>query len=125
MCTKNEQEYEGFENGEISEDDGIDEHHDDNLDPHFKVQPLPPEQRNYNHRVDGDGHVRVKNLSANWLPDITLEKEIGGTIYTISGSYEGTETLDRKWLRVLSHEMQKKWEAYIKQEAKTGDNHDI
>lgn len=48
-----------------------------------------------------DGHIRVKNLSAFWLPEFTLQKEINGTIYSVSGSYNGTETLDRKLLRIM------------------------
>ena len=37
----------------------------------------------------------VKNLSAYWLPDIRIEREIAGTVYAVTGSYEGTETLDK------------------------------
>lgn len=48
-----------------------------------------------------DGHIWVKNLSAFWLPEFTLQKEINGTIYSVSGSYNGTETLDRKLLRIM------------------------
>ena len=47
------------------------------------------------------GNIRVKNLSAYWLPEFKLQKVIGGTIYTVSGSYEGTETLDKKLERIL------------------------
>ena len=69
------------------------------------------ERRKNNHLIGIDGHIRVKNLSAYWLPDFTLQKVIGGTIYSISGSYEGIETLDRKLSRILSQG--------------TGDKHDI
>jgi hypothetical protein len=48
-----------------------------------------------------DGHLHVKDISSYWLPDIKLTRKIGGTIYTVSGSYEGTETLDRKLRRIL------------------------
>lgn len=48
-----------------------------------------------------DGHLHVKNLLGYWLPDVRLQRKIGGTVYTVSGSYEGTATLDRKLRRIL------------------------
>lgn len=30
--------------------------------------------------------------------------EIGGTEFTITGSYEGTETLDKKLKRIMQHQ---------------------
>ena len=48
-----------------------------------------------------DGHVRVKNLSAHWLPELTLQRRIGGTVYAITGTYDGTEPLDRKLERIM------------------------
>ena len=56
----------------------------------------------HNFWFDETGHIRVKNPSAFWLPEFTLQREIGGTIYTITGSYDGTETLDRKMERILT-----------------------
>ena len=49
-----------------------------------------------------DGHIRVKNLSAFWLPELTLQKEIGGTIYSISGTYDGMGMLDKKIERIAA-----------------------
>lgn len=40
-------------------------------------------------------------LSAFWLPDVKIVDEIGGTEYTVTGSYEGTETLDKKLHRIM------------------------
>ena len=51
--------------------------------------------------IQRDGQNRVKNLSAYWLPELTLCRKIGGTIYSVSGTYEGTETLDKKLGRIL------------------------
>ena len=48
-----------------------------------------------------DGRLRVKNLSAHWLPELTLQRRIDGTIYTITGSYDGIELLDRKLERIM------------------------
>lgn len=70
--------------------------------PYFKLEPLSPDRSKHNFWFDETGHIRVKNPSAFWLPEFTLQREIGGTIYTITGSYDGTETLDRKMERILT-----------------------
>ena len=44
---------------------------------------------------DAEGRLCVRNISAYWLPELTLRRKIGGTIYTVTGSYEGMEPLDR------------------------------
>ena len=69
---------------------------------YFKPEPLPPDRPKHNFWFDETGHIRVKNPSAFWLPEFTLQREIGGTIYTITGSYDGTESLDRKMERILT-----------------------
>lgn len=48
-----------------------------------------------------DGCLYVKNLSAHWLPELTLRRKIGGTTYSVTGTYEGTEMLDRKLKRIM------------------------
>jgi len=62
------------------------------------------ERHNPNRYIAEDGHIRVKNLSAYWLPDFTLQKVIGGTLYSVSGSYDGTETIDKKLHRILTQQ---------------------
>ena len=52
-------------------------------------------------RVDESGHITVRNLSAYWIPEIKVEREIHGTVYTVTGSSEGTEIPDRKLTRIL------------------------
>ena len=52
---------------------------------------------------DENGNIVVSNLSAWWLPEFTLRKKIGGTIYTVTGSYEGIETLDKKLERIVTY----------------------
>ena len=54
-----------------------------------------------NMKIDEAGHIVVKNLSAFWIPEIKIEREIHGTVYTITGSYEGTELPERKLTRIL------------------------
>ena len=51
---------------------------------------------------DHDGHLRVKNISAYWLPNFKLKREIGGTVYSITGSYDGIETLDKTLTRIFA-----------------------
>ena len=52
-------------------------------------------------RIDESGHIMVKNLSAYWIPEIRVEREIHGTVYTVTGSFEGNEILERKLTRIL------------------------
>ena len=88
--------------GETVEDEIINEFHFTNPDPYFKIHPVPPERRVSNYWTDEDGNIRVKNTSANWIPDANIEMEIGGTNYTVTGTYDGKETLDKKWRRILA-----------------------
>jgi hypothetical protein len=52
-------------------------------------------------KFDENGNIVVRNLSAFWLPELTIVDEIGGAEYTVTGSYEGTETLDKKLKRIM------------------------
>jgi len=54
-----------------------------------------------NMKTDEAGHIVVKNLSAFWIPEIKVEREIHGTVYTVTGSFDGTELPDRKLTRIL------------------------
>ncbi len=51
-------------------------------------------------------HIHVKNFSARWLPQLTLHRKIGGTIYSVTGTYEGTEALDKKLRRILEQSLE-------------------
>ena len=52
-------------------------------------------------RIDDAGHITVKNLSAYWIPEIKVEREIHGTIYTVTCSFEGNGFLEKKLTRIL------------------------
>ena len=54
-----------------------------------------------NVRINEAGHIVVKNLSAFWIPEIKVEREIHGTVYTVTGSFEGNELLEKKLTRIL------------------------
>ena len=54
-----------------------------------------------NVKINEAGHIVVKNLSAYWIPEIKVEREIHGTVYTVTGSFEGNEFLEKKLTRIL------------------------
>ena len=56
---------------------------------HFTSQP---ERSRW---IGADGHIHVKNLSDYWNPELTITEEISGTVYTVTGSFEGTDCLLR------------------------------
>ena len=95
-----EAEYlEMIESWEDDKDDGNDsipELYFSRPDPYAKRDPLSDGQRRYNYRIDEQGCIVVRNLDAWWIPEMKIIEEIDGTIYTVTGSYEGTEMLDQK-----------------------------
>ena len=72
-----------------------------NPDPYAKVEPRPDDAPKRNFTFDKKGNIVVKNPSAFWLPKVEIVDEIGGTEYTVTGSYDGEETLDRKLKRIM------------------------
>ena len=72
-----------------------------NPDPYAKVEPRPDDAPKRDFTFDEKGNIVVKNLSAFGLPDVKIVDEIGGTEYTVTVSYEGTETLDKKLHRIM------------------------
>lgn len=95
---------------EDSDHDEPTEYFFSNPDPYFKPELLPPDHPRHNFWFDEDGHIRVKNPSAFWLPEFTLQKEIGGTIYSVTGTYDGTETLNKKMERIMAEKFTEKLE---------------
>lgn len=51
--------------------------------------------------IDEHGNIVVATPLSNHIPSITLEREIGGTVYTITGSYDGKSTLPSKVVRLI------------------------
>lgn len=56
----------------------------------------------YRFRFDEVGRIHVRNLSAYWIPELTIMEEIGGTVYTVTGGYEGTENFVRRLERIAT-----------------------
>ena len=93
-------------------EEGIDEEEDveeipvfafTNSDPYAKMEPRPDDAPKRDVSFDEKGNIVVKNPSAYWLPEIKIVDEVGGTEYTVTGSYEGTETLDKKLKRIMEY----------------------
>lgn len=60
------------------------------------------EATEYRFRFDEAGRIPVRNLSAYWIPELTVTEEIGGTVYTVTGSYEGAESFVRRLERITA-----------------------
>ena len=87
-----------------TEADEIPGYHFINPDPYIKCAPLPQDHPRHRIRFNEEGHIIVKNPSACWFPDLTIQREIDGTIYSVAGSYDGSETLDKKLTRIMEQD---------------------
>ena len=74
-----------------------------NSDPYYRAERTPNGHDRHNIRFDEEGHIIVRNPSAYWLPEIKIEEEIDGTVYSVTGSYEGSASLDKKLARIMLH----------------------
>ena len=105
-----EAEYlEMIESWEDDKDDGNDsipELYFSRPDPYAKREPRQDDQPRRNYRIDEQGRIVVRNPSAWWIPEMKLMEEIDGTVYTVTGSYEGTEMLDQKLSRIMLHNLE-------------------
>lgn len=81
-----------------------------NVDPYMKPEPHLPDNVRHNFRFGEDGKIHVKNISAYWIPELTVTEEISGTIYTVTGSYVGTESFLRKPERITAKNFTEKAE---------------
>ena len=72
-----------------------------NPDPYAKVAPRTEDAPKRDFSFDENGNIVVKNPSAFWLPDVKIVEVIGGTEYTVTGSYDGEERLNRKLKRIM------------------------
>jgi len=68
----------------------------------IELTPAEPGQRLHTFWFGANGNIRVRNRSAYWIPEFSLTKQIGGTIYTVSGSYEGSRTFVRRLERLTT-----------------------
>ena len=82
----------------------------ENAAPEYRFSQQSKKQRCVNYWFDVDGRIHVKNLSAYWIPQLTITEEISGTLYTVTGSFEGTESLIRKLERITAKKFTEKVE---------------
>ena len=99
-----------IEEWEKTDHDEPAEYYFSNPDPYLKPQPLPPDHPRRNCYFNEDGHLCAKNLSAFWVPELTVTEVIHGTVYTVTGSYEGTESFVRKLERITNKKFAEKME---------------
>ena len=71
-------------------------------DPYQKHEPMQENRPRRNIRFDENGNIVVKNISANWILELAVTEEVSGTIYTVTGSYEGEDSFIRKLERIAS-----------------------
>lgn len=74
-------------------------------DPYTKCVRSPEIQKNADAKMDANGNIHAGNISAYWIPQITLQREIGGTVYTVTGYYEGKTDFLRKLERMIVDRM--------------------
>ena len=82
----------------------------ENAAPEYRFSPQSEKQRCGNYWFGEDGRIHVKNLSAYWIPQLTITEEISGTLYTVTGSFEGTDSLLRKLERITAKKFTEKVE---------------
>ena len=82
----------------------------ENAAPEYRFSQQSEKQRCGNYWFDENGRIHVKNLSAYWIPQLTITEEISGTVYTVTGSFEGTESLIRKLERITAKKFTEKVE---------------
>ena len=80
----------------VPEDDEIPCYYFSSSDLYLKHEPIPADHPRRNIRFDENGNIVVKNISAYWIPELTVTEEISGTIYSVTGSYEGEDSFIRK-----------------------------
>jgi len=56
-------------------------------------------------RINADGSITVKVPFWWELPTVTIRKEIAGTEYSITGSYDDTQALPAKLIRLMEQEV--------------------
>ena len=59
---------------------------------------------NKHYTMNEHDQITVRNLSAFWLPEITIREVIHGTTFIVTGSYEGREPFTRKLERIMTRE---------------------
>ena len=86
----------------VSEDNDIPCYYFSASDPYLKHESIQEDQPRRNIRFDKNGKIVTKNISAYWIPELTVTEKISGTIYSVTGSYEGEYSFISKFERIAS-----------------------
>jgi len=76
-------------------------YHFSSPEPYVRCESAADEHLRHKTLFDEDGGIHVKNPSARWLPTLMVQRKIGSTVYSVTGSFDGAETLDKKLIRVM------------------------
>ena len=78
------------------------EQNDVPFDPYLKIQRTSKTPKRSSVYRDENGNLHCWNISAYQIPSISLTEEISGTIYTVTGSVEGSQNMLRKQERITA-----------------------
>ena len=80
------EDYEEWLN-QIEQVSDVDSPHLSEPDPYAKCVRTPKIQKSVAAKMDANGNIHAGNISAYWIPQITLQRQIDGTVYTVTGYY--------------------------------------
>ena len=72
------------------------------FDPYFKIERTSDTPKRSSVYRDENGNLHCWNISAYQIPSISLTEEISGTVYTVTGSFEGSQNMLRKLERITA-----------------------
>ena len=87
----------------------------------IKEKTIKEKQQRRDIFVGADGHMTAHNISAYWLPEIPIQEVIHGTIYTVTGSYEGNQPFIKKLERIMARHFAEEIAENEDQEEKNDD----
>ena len=82
-------------------------------DPYAKCVRSAEIKKSVSAQMDAGGNIHAGNISAYWIPQLTLQREIGGTVYTVTGYYEGKADFLRKLERMTVDRVRRAMEGDI------------
>ena len=72
------------------------------FDPYLKIERTSESPKRSSVYRDENGNLHCRNISAYQIPSISLTEEISGTVYTVTGSFEGSQNMLRKLERITA-----------------------
>lgn len=72
------------------------------FDPYLKIQRTSETLKRSSVYRDENGNLHCWNISAYQIPSISLTEEISGTVYTVTGRFEGSQNMLRKLERITA-----------------------